>query len=471
MKNYITEHARDAVLGIDLEGRIAYCNQAACNFLGFTTPELTGKSYDSIRPPSSPLRFHQLLTAILNQEWMDPCPEEQITKNGDRIKVIVQYSPVINDQGKTIGISSTFRKVSIFEKAVSKAQDLLETAPDAMVIVNKQGQIVLINAQTEKMFGYNKQELLGNAVEILIPDEFMKSHQSHRDRYMEKPKTRGMGEGMNLSGKKKSGETFPVEVSLSPLKTDEGLFVSAAIRDISSRKQYEKELADSNRMLQAKNRELEQLAYVASHDLQEPLRTVNCYTNLLAKNYGHHFDDIGQKSMRFITDATDRMSRLIEGLQTYTRIGLHRDLTEIDCNQVVYTILSELEPVIEKTCARVDVESLPALKVYPSDFRMLFQHLLSNALKFKKLEISPAIKIRAEKKKDHWLFSVQDNGIGIAPEHRDHIFVIYKRLTNKIEGTGIGLANCRKIVELHGGKIWVEGEPGFGSTFYFTIPS
>lgn len=222
-----------------------------------------------------------------------------------------------------------------------------------------------------------------------------------------------------------------------------------------------------------KNRELEQFAYVASHDLQEPLRTTSSFVDLLQKDYKGKLDAKADKYLTFITQSTERMKVLIHDLLEYSRIGRKKELTPVDCNILLKEIIADLDAVIKENNATVSFDRLPVINGYSTEMKQLFQNLISNAIKFHKPDEQPQISISGIKENGHWKFVCRDNGIGIPPEHRERIFVIFQRLhtRNQYEGSGIGLANCKKIVELHGGNIWVESLPGEGSTFHFTIPN
>lgn len=223
--------------------------------------------------------------------------------------------------------------------------------------------------------------------------------------------------------------------------------------------------------LEKKNKELEQFAYVASHDLREPLRTITSFIDLLQNQYKGKLDEKADKYLNFIISAAERMKVLINDLLEYSRIGRKKDGARIECNELVRQVLNDLHVAICETKAEIRTTDLPVIYAYPTEMKQLFQNLISNAMKFRKKDTKPEIHISAENLNDHWQFRVQDNGIGIDPKHRERIFVIFQRLhtRDEYEGSGIGLSNCRKIVELHGGKIWVESTPGAGSSFYFTI--
>lgn len=238
-------------------------------------------------------------------------------------------------------------------------------------------------------------------------------------------------------------------------------------------KEAEKDLVRYTRQIESKNKELEQFAYIASHDLQEPLRTVTSFTELLSKNYSQHFDEKGKKSMNFITEATTRMSQLIKGLLDYSLIGRNSELVNVDCGELLKQLKGDLYSLIDDTKTTLEIGKMPVVKGNPAELRLLFQNLISNAIKFRRTDELPQVSVSAEQENGYWKFTVSDNGIGIGEEYRDRVFIIYQRLHDRTqyEGTGIGLAHCRKIVELHGGEIWFDSKTGEGSTFYFTIPS
>jgi len=238
----------------------------------------------------------------------------------------------------------------------------------------------------------------------------------------------------------------------------------------------ERDLRDENRRTQEElarsNRDLEQFAYVASHDLQEPLRMVATYTQLLAERYQGKLDENADKYIHYAVEGALRMQTLVKDLLAFSRVGRKQEtLRETDCNLVVRNVIANLQSLIQETGARIDYEALPVLLADPSELLQLFQNLIGNAIKFRGAE-PPEICITARKEKKEWLVSIKDNGIGIEPQHVEDVFVIFKRLHTREEypGSGIGLAICKKIVEHNQGHIWVESQPGMGSTFQFTWP-
>lgn len=228
----------------------------------------------------------------------------------------------------------------------------------------------------------------------------------------------------------------------------------------------------ANIELERKNKELEQFTAIASHDLQEPLRTVTNFINLLDRQYKEKLGDNGNLYIKVISKATTRMRILIKGLLDYSLIGHRKEQIVIDCNTLMSNLKEDLSARISETNTVLEIVTLPRVKGYEIELRLLFQNLLTNAMKFCKKDVAPQIKISAKEEVGYWCFSFQDNGIGIADNHKERIFAIFQRLNedSKYEGTGIGLAHCQKIVNLHGGKIWAESEFGKGSNFFFTIP-
>lgn len=361
-------------------------------------------------------------------------------------------------------------KQALIEQSEKKYKGLIDSAPDAIVIVDKSGKIQLVNYQTEKMFGYNKEELLDQKVELLIPDKVKPHHHEHLQGYFGSPSTRNMGSGMELYAAKKNGATFPVQISLSPVETEDGVLVTAAIRDITKQKKSEA-AAKKVAALKAKGKEMEQFAYIASHDLREPLLTIKNYLNILMEDYGHTFTDEAAHFTHSIMKAANRMEELITGLLDYSRLSQSKSRKEIDCNEIITSLTEDLDRLIKYNHATIKAENLPTISAYPLELKLLFQNLIQNAIKFGKKDINPVIEISSKPIDGGWQFSVRDNGIGIQDKHKDKIFTIFKKLHKKkeYEGTGIGLAHAKKISEIHNGDIWVESELGKGSTFYFTI--
>lgn len=366
---------------------------------------------------------------------------------------------------------------------------LLEAAPDAMIVTDEGGMIVYVNGEAEKLFGYTRQELLGRLVEELIPKARRGGHAGHRQRFAANPHARPMGLALNITGRRKDGSEFPADIKLSPLPTPTGLLVTAAVRDITAQQeaaerlrtyarhleQLQAALTQNNRELEQRNRELEQFAYVSSHDLQEPLRKIVAFGDRLEERCGGQLDERGRDYLERMQSAARRMQLLINDLLQYSRLTTRaRAFERVDLRLVAQATLSDLDFAIERAGGRVELGELGVIDAEPLQIRQLLQNLIGNALKFSRDGVPPLVRVWGkEAPGDLYEIHVEDNGIGIDPKYTERIFTVFERLNprEKYEGTGIGLAICRKIAERHGGGIVVQSQPGQGSTFVVRLPA
>lgn len=351
--------------------------------------------------------------------------------------------------------------------------DMLNACGNGLILVDAQGRIELVNQVVLNLFEYDEANLVGQPIEVLVPDNVRPDHHRLREGYASAPESRPMGLGRDLLARAQSGRLFPVEIGLNVLRDNGEVKVLATVFDISRRKQAEDALRQAVLDYQRSNAELKQFAYAASHDLQEPLRSVSGFTELLAMEYAGQLSTEADEYLQFIQQAAHRMSDLINGLLAYSRIETHgQEARVLNCDQVVRGVLGNLHALIEESDAQVHLDTLPEVRADEVQLIQLFQNLIGNALKYRHPERVPELHIRARRDGAHWQFSVQDNGLGIDPRYHETIFVIFQRLhpQNDIPGTGIGLSICRKIVDRHGGRIWLESVPGEGSTFFFTLP-
>jgi len=356
--------------------------------------------------------------------------------------------------------------------ADAQFQQLLEAAPDAIVIVGPHGDIVLVNRMTENLFGYARDELIGEPVECLIPVRYRAGHHQHRDGYVLNAHTRPMGSGLELFACRKDGSEFPVEISLSPLQTPAGLLVTSVVRDITERRQVLQALEHHAAELERSNSELEQFAYVASHDLQEPLRMITSYSQLLERRYKDKLDGDALEFIDYVVDGAKRMQELINDLLAYSRVGTRgREFKPVDMEAVYKRVLGNLQLAIEEEEAVISHDPFPMVQADGLQLVQLLQNLIGNAIKFHG-DAPPRIHLGVEVQNNEGIFCVRDEGIGFEPQYAERIFQVFQRLHGKSRypGTGIGLAICKKIIERHGGRIWVESQPKQGSKFYFTLP-
>ena len=388
-------------------------------------------------------------------------------------------------------------QAAALQKTERQFRSLLEAAPDAVIVCHDTGNIALINSRTEEMFGYPRSELLSEHIRILVPKWHFEMHAApDEDSAQSEAK---QGPARELDAVRRDGSTFPVEISLSPLQVDSGLLITTAIRDITARKRAEEERAraqaevhvlnshleqlnahledrvlERTEALMRSNDELAQFAYVASHDLQEPLRTVSIYTQLLARQYGGLLDAEGRKFVGYITDNAGRMEQLIRDLLEFSKVESEGEkyFAPTPCDAALEEALSNLRARIEASGAKIDRCPLPSIYADRIQLCRLFQNLVGNAIQYRRPDTAPCINVSARREGAEWLFSVTDNGIGIESQYLDKVFGIFKRLHGRDNpGTGMGLAICKKIVARHSGRIWVESKPGMGSTFFFTLPA
>lgn len=345
-------------------------------------------------------------------------------------------------------------------------QQVIQLAPDAIILVSLDGIIKFVNNQTTTTFGYTSEELVGQKIEILVPEQARERHVQHRATYNAQPRIRAMGEDLTLQGRKKDGELFPVEISLSPIKSESYSYITAIVRDVTKRNNQRNKLMEANK-------DLEHFVYVASHNLQEPLKSIKQLICMLKEVALEHIPTESQAIVDRIANSSDKMSELIKDLLNLARIGNSPELKSVNCQKLIEDLKITLRANIEEQNAQINIEgSLPTLPVYASEFQSLLQNLIQNSIKFHKKEINPIVVIKAEARSEDWLFSVKDNGIGVDEKFIPKLFLMFQRYHNQNDypGTGIGLAHCKKIVNLHGGEIWIETKLGEGSTFFFTIP-
>jgi PAS domain S-box-containing protein len=347
----------------------------------------------------------------------------------------------------------------------ARFRDVLEAAPDAIVLIDGTGRIALVNTEAERLFAYARGELVGELIEALVPARFHAAHPGHRQKYFSEPKTRPMGTGLNLLGRRKDGSEFPVEISLSPLVVDETRLAIAAIRDVSARKQTEE-------ALRIANSDLESFTYSVSHDLRAPIRQIDGFARLLGEQISKSADKDARHYLQRIEEGARYMGRLVDDLLDLSRLGRQQlQPRRVALRDVVNSVLADLSADAKDRNVEWRVGPLPTVDCDPGLVKVVFMNLLSNALKYSRPREKALIEVGADPSVGPTGVFVRDNGVGFDMQYADKLFGIFQRLhaEEEFEGTGVGLATVQRIVHKHGGEIRASAKPGAGATFTFTL--
>lgn len=461
-----------ALVMVDNRGLIQLVNAQTESLFGYPRSQLLGEPVEVLVPHRFRHRHPQQRAGFFNNPEARPMGEGRDLygrrHDGSEIPIEIGLNPIQTDEG--LFVLSAIVDISERKRLESRFRSTVESAPTAMIMIDRSGTIVLANRESANLFGYAGDELLGQTIERLVPPHSAAAHPELRTQYFAQASARRMGEGRDLTALRKDGSEFPVEIGLNPVATDEGTFVLAAIVDLSERRRTIEQLQQAKRALELSNIELQQFAYVASHDLQTPLRAISGYAQCLQADFRDQLGETANLYIQRTVDATERMRRLINDLLSLSRVDSRaKPFVAVDLNDVFEQALTmlALEPGTQDT---VKAGTLPCVKGDQSQLMQLLMNLIGNGLKYKS-DAPARVEVRARRNNRDWIIDVSDNGIGIAPQHQEQIFDIFKRLHTKSEypGTGIGLALCRRIVHRHGGNIWVASEPRRGSRFSFNL--
>ena len=383
------------------------------------------------------------------------------------------------------------RLKSLADEALARGQSaciqaILDGATDAIITISDSGIVQSFNVVAEKIFGYAADEVVGKNVNILMPSPYHEEHDGHIRKYLATGISKIFGIGREVFGLRADGTTFPMRLAVSEVKLGDRRLFTGIVHDITDVVQAKQQLAAVHEQLarhsrqierfnfdlKRSNEDLKQFAYVASHDLQEPLRKVAAFCQLLHDEYGDRLDDNARNYINYAVDGALRMRALIQDLLTYSRVEIQgKPLEPTDADDACAEAIRDLTVAIEEAAAEVTRDPLPVINADREQLVRLFQNLIGNAIKYRG-DQPPRIHVWAADVDGQWEFRVRDNGIGIDPQYHERVFVIFQRLHGREEysGTGIGLAVCKRIVERAGGRIWVESSAGVGSEFCFTLP-
>jgi len=508
----IAESSDDAILGISLSGVITSWNAAATRIFGYEPHEAIGHPISLLAWPGEEERIDVFLGILRHGGRVDHTEVSRKHKNGRKILVSLSLSPLVDSSGAIIGIAKIARDITertdaaraledsktrlTEQEANARAQmlaerrfrELIENAPDAILQVNPDGLIVIANRTAETMFGYTREELMGQKVDLLVPDAHRAAHPGHRKAFANAGLTRPMGLGLDLFAQRKDGSKFPVEISLSPMKTENGVHVTAVIRDVTERKLTEQRVRTLQESymteLEARHKEAERLNQLKSefmasisHELRTPLHTIIGFAELLEeegegplnpkqKRFLHHIHVDSEHLLGLINDVLD-LSRIEAG-------GLHLRTEPVGLLRIIAESINAIQPYADSRTVAIIMGADIDFSVIadPMRLRQILYNLLSNGAKF--TQPGGEVHVDAVVEENTVRITVSDTGLGIAPEECTRIFEKFYQVgftpVGVREGTGLGLAICKQLVEMQKGTIWVESELGKGSKFHFTLP-
>jgi PAS domain S-box-containing protein len=482
----LLESAPDAMVIVNREGRIVLVNSQTEKLFGYTRAALVGELVERLIPP----RFQPKHPAYRSSYFAEPKVRGMgpigielygLREDGSEFPVEISLSPLETEEGTLV--SAAIRDITERKKAEDKFRGLLESAPDAMVIVGTDGHIVLVNAQTEKLFRYTRRELIGQPIELLVPVRYRPKHPSYRDGYINDPRPRPMGAGLELFALRKDGTEFAAEISLSPIETPSGTLVTAAVRDISDRledaRRRSLELEEQNRRMQEANRLKSEFVANMSHELRTPLNSIIGFAKLMhsgkagpvSPTHGEYLGDIltsAKHLLQLINDVLD-LAKIESGKMDFRP-------EPVILGKLVAEVRDILRGLASEKRVRVDLDTsapLGELMLDPARLKQVLYNYLSNAIKFTPDGGRVIVRVSALAP-DRLLLEVEDTGIGISPTDQHRLFVEFQQLdagtSKRYAGTGLGLALTKRIVEAQGGAVGVRSAVGVGSTFFAELP-
>lgn len=507
----IVESSDDAIIGESLDGTITSWNNGAERIFGYSATEAIGHPIRLLAWPGREEQMEELLLRVRSGERVDHFETTRKHKSGRRILVSVSMSPIIGPDGRMAGIAKIARDITdrvAMEESLSASTDqvrmltereaqaraetlaerrfreLIENAPDGILQVDQRGTILIANRTAEALFGYDSEELVGMSVDRLIPETHRSSHAANREAFERAGVARPMGRGLDLKGRRKDGAEFPVEISLSPVKVEGGTHVTAVIRDITDRRRTEEQVRSLQKSymaeLQARQKEAERLNRTKSeflagitHELRTPLHTIIGFADLLNEEMEGTLNATQKKFVAHIRTDSEHLLGLINDVLDLSRMeagGLHIHTEQLSVDSSIEEAISAIRPHAEAKGIRLQKDESEREHVTADAMRLrqILYNLLGNAVKF----TSPGGQVTVSSVPDgDWVqITVADDGVGIPAEEQANIFDRFYQVGYSSGGAGIGLAICKQLVQMHGGSISVDSEPGRGSKFHFTLP-
>ncbi|MFD2512491.1 PAS domain S-box protein [Pontibacter locisalis] len=487
----IIDTAIDGIITIDSKGIIETVNPAAGKIFGYAPEEIIGKNVNVLMPePDHGLHdryienYHRTGVGQIIGKGREVLGKK---KDGTVFPFLLSISEVrLKDKQIFTGIVHDISELKKAEEALreseNKINSIIQGAVDGIITINTRGIIEMVNPAAAKQFGYEADELLGKSINILMPEPDRSLHDSYMHHYHVTGEKRIIGIGREVTGMRKDGSIFPFYLSISEVMLSDRKVYTGFVHDITKQKLTEERLRRYTAELERSNRELQDFAYVSSHDLQEPLRKIQAFGDRLKIKEYENLSDQGKDYVDRMLNAASRMQNLINDLLNFSRVTTKATpFVKVELDNILDEVISDLEVSIERTNTEIIRSPLPVIEAEPTQMRQLFQNLLSNAIKFRKENESPIINIYAKnlQRQAHLTATpgdevteiyVEDNGIGFDEKYLDRIFNIFQRLEGqKYEGSGIGLAVCRKIAIRHGGDITARSQPGVGTRFIITL--
>jgi PAS domain S-box-containing protein len=457
---------------VGADGTILWANDAELKLLGYSRDEYVGHKIMEfhVDPPV----IADILDRLRNRQELDSC-EARVRARDGSIRYVALTSNVYWEDGRFVHTRCFTRDITEQKRTAELRQRLasiVESSDDAIISKDLNGIVRSWNRGAERFFGYTADEMIGQPISVLAAPETA----NEMPRIIERIRNGDRVDHYETRRRTKDGRVLAISLTVSPIRDASGVIVGASkiARDITERVRSEQMLRHANAALVRANSDLEQFAYSASHDLQEPLRMIATYSAMLKRKFEGQLGADGDQYIRYLIDGALRMQQLIRDLLAYTQASTMTEepAADADAGEALAAALANLHETLRASGASVTSTQLPSVRMHRFQLEQIFQNLISNAVRFRREE-PPQIHVAAERQEREWLFSVRDNGIGIEPRYQERIFGMFKRLHTAAEypGTGMGLAICQRIVHRAGGRMWVESEAGQGATFFFTAPA